>query len=82
MSKEKEEKFGDVIVSSVSLTKACSIRSFINTRAKYWLFVVKNKKTGKYNVCAQNVWGSSLNGEELHEVKSLAKEAKSQKESQ
>ena len=78
MAKDKDNlKFGDIVASNISLEKANKIRSFIKRNTEsFWIFVVRNSKTGKYNVSAQNTWGGSLDEEELNLIKSTVKKAK------
>jgi len=77
MVKEKDNKYGEVVAPNISLDRANKIRSYIKKNtAGYWVFVVKNQKTGKYNVSVQNAWGQALNAEETAEVRSTVKAAK------
>ncbi len=80
MSKEKEEKdskFGDAMASNISLERANKIRSYIKLYTKgFWVFVYKNRSTGKYNVSCQNTWGGPLIASELAQIKSVVKEFK------
>lgn len=77
MVKEKDNKYGEVVAPNISLDRANKIRSYIKENTKgFWVFVVKNQKTGKYNVSVQNAWGQSLNADETAEVRTTVKEAK------
>jgi len=78
VEKDRDLKFGDVLISNVTLEKANKIRSYIkkNSTSGYWVFVMKDRKTGKYNLSAQNNWGLQLDAGELKELKAYVKLAK------
>ncbi len=77
MVKEKQNGYGEVVATNISLSRANNIRSYIKRSTEgYWVFVVKNQKTGKYNVSVQNAWGQALNADETAEVRSTVKAAK------